>query len=48
MSAIRYRHESDLHYVLRTSARFITFVLISAAVMGTIGGLSGLWLAGGV
>lgn len=35
-------------YVLRTSARFITLVLISAAVMVTIGGLSGLWLAGGV
>ena len=49
MSAIyQRRHESDLHFVLRTSARFISIVLISAAVMFTIGGLSGLWMAGGV
>lgn len=46
MSAIRYRHESELHYILRTRARFISFVLMSSAVMATLGALLGASIFG--
>lgn len=48
MSAIRRRHESDLHWILRNHARFISYVIVVVAVMLVLGGLPAVWLAGGV
>lgn len=46
MSAIRYRHESALHYVLRTSAEFISRVLVGAGIVVALGALLGASLFG--